>query len=42
MSENNKPSPEDKLKEFNATLWELIRLEAEIMAEKNKTESETK
>lgn len=42
MSENNKTSAEDKLKEINAALWDLIRLEAEIMAERSKIESEKK
>ncbi len=41
MSENNKSSAEDKLKEINAALWELIRFETEMIAEK-KTESEKK
>ena len=42
MSENNKTSAEDKLKEINAALWDLIRFEAEMIAEKNKPESEKK
>ena len=36
MSEKNKSSAEDKLREINAELLELIRLEAEIMAERKK------
>ena len=40
MSENNKSSAEDKLREINAEMLELIRLEAEIMAERKKIESE--
>lgn len=40
MSEKNKSSAEDKLREINAELLELIRLEAEIMAERKKIESE--
>ena len=42
MSENNKSSAEDKLREINAEMLELIRLEAEIMAERIKIESEQK
>ena len=42
MSEKNKSSAEDKLREINAEMLELIRLEAEIMAERIKIESEQK
>ena len=42
MSENNKSSAEDKLREINAEMLELIRLEAEIMAERIKIDSEKK
>ncbi len=40
MSENTKSSAEDKLREINAELLELIRLEAEIIADRIKIESE--
>lgn len=40
MSEKNKSSAEEKLNEINREFLELIKLEAEIMAERKKIESE--